>query len=59
MLVLGRREMERVVLTLGDVRIVVAVVKGQGEIRLGFDAPPEVKIVREEIMEQTAKESSL
>jgi carbon storage regulator len=47
MLVLSRRLGEKI--TIGD-RIVVTVVKlGNGQVRLGIEAPPEIAVFREEI----------
>ena len=47
MLVLGRKKGEWI--RVGDVRICVVEVKKNGYVKLGFEAPPEVKIVREEL----------
>lgn len=50
MLILGRCKDDRVVITVGDVRITVSVCEIRGErVRLGFDAPPEVTVNRGEI----------
>ena len=47
MLVLSRKSGEKIL--IGD-RIVVTVVKiGNGGVRLGVDAPPELAVVREEL----------
>jgi carbon storage regulator len=47
MLVLSRKLGEKI--TIGD-RIVVTVVKlGNGQVRLGIEAPPEIAVFREEI----------
>ena len=47
MLVLSRKLGERIM--IGD-RIVVTVVKlGNGQVRLGIEAPPEIAVFREEI----------
>lgn len=48
MLVLTRKEGEAVLIDK-DIRIVVLQRKGSSEIRLGFEAPKEIHIVREEI----------
>jgi len=52
MLLLGRKVGEEVVLTMGDVEVVVTVVqlKANGAVRLGFDAPESVRILRREII---------
>ena len=52
MLALTRKKHERVVLTVNGIRIVVAVVQFNGDkVVLGFDAPPEVAIHREEVQQ--------
>lgn len=52
MLVLSRKIGERIV--IGD-SIVVTVVRVQGDtVRLGLEAPPEVGIVREELLQTLA-----
>ena len=49
MLVLSRKENERI--RIGE-NVVVTVVRTQGDkVRLGFEAPPDVKILREELAE--------
>ena len=54
MLVLKRRTDQRVVLTLPDgSRIAILVVSG-GSVTLGIDAPPEVEILREELLPAAA-----
>jgi carbon storage regulator CsrA len=54
MLILSRRLHERIVITLpGGRDVVVTVVDlshAPGKVRLGIDAPPEVTIVREELL---------
>ena len=47
MLVLGARIEERIF--IGDVSVKVCRVRSNGEIRLGFDAPPDVQIERESV----------
>lgn len=50
MLVLNRDEGEKVLLDTSDGRIVVTVVRNaRGRLVLGFEAPPSVAIMREEI----------
>lgn len=52
MLILGRRTDERVVVAGGGVEVVVTVVEIRpGMVRLGFDAPPEVTILRDELID--------
>jgi carbon storage regulator len=51
MLVLSRRLNEKVVLPDLDVTITVVAIKG-GTVRIGIEAPPDVRIVREELLEQ-------
>lgn len=51
MLVLTRKFGEGVVITHGDLRIVVRVTKlSDGKVRLGIVAPDDVNIVREELL---------
>ena len=53
MLTLSRSVGERVLLTLPDGReiwVSVVFVKSNGSVRLGFDAPPDVDIKREELL---------
>ena len=50
MLVLSIRKNQKVVVTVNGVRIVVTFIRFEsGQSKLGFDAPPEVKILREEL----------
>jgi carbon storage regulator CsrA len=51
LLVLGRRLGERVFLDVAGIRIVVSLedIRDGNRARLGFTAPPEVQIVREEL----------
>jgi carbon storage regulator len=51
MLVLSRRLNEKVVLPNLDVTITVVAIKG-GTVRIGIEAPPDVRIVREELLAQ-------
>jgi len=48
MLVLSRKREEAIVLT-GGIRVVVSEIRGD-KVRLGIEAPPEVKVVREELL---------
>jgi len=53
MLVVNRREGEGVVVTTPDAQIVIAIVGLKGDrVRLGVEAPPHVRIVREEVFER-------
>lgn len=53
MLVLSRKKGDRVFLEWGGQRIEVAVVRcNEAGVRLGFVAPPDVNIVREELLIQ-------
>lgn len=57
MLVLSRRESERI--RLGD-RIVVTVVRVAGDrVRLGIEAPSDVRVVREELETKPGADSLL
>ena len=52
MLTLSRKAGERVLLTLPggqEIWVSVVTVKANGSVRLGFDAPPDVDIWREEL----------
>lgn len=55
MLVLSRRPGDAVVID-GDIRVVVLEDEG-GTVRLGIEAPPEVDILREEIVQEVAREN--
>ena len=55
MLILGRREGDSILID-GGIRIVV-VSCDRGGVRLGIDAPSEVKILRGEIADQVAQEN--
>ena len=50
MLVLTRRNNESVIID-GDIKITVLGID-RGQVRLGFEAPKEVNIVREELLEK-------
>lgn len=50
MLVLARREEERV--RIGDDIWVTVLEIGENCVRLGFDAPPSIPVLREEIIEE-------
>lgn len=55
MLILSRREGDAILIE-GGIRIVVLAVDRRG-VRLGIEAPPEVSILREEIVVQIADEN--
>jgi carbon storage regulator CsrA len=58
MLVLGRKVMERVRIKLGDTVVWVEVADiDQGRVRLAFQAPPEVRIDREEGVREMERQS--
>ena len=49
MLVLSRKESERI--RLGDSIVITVVRTSADKVRLGIEAPPEVKIMRKELLE--------
>jgi len=54
MLVLERAVGEKVI--VGDYELTVVVTRiGDGRVRLGFEAPPHIKINREEVLERIAQ----
>lgn len=60
MLVLTRRHGEAVIVEAGGVAIRVVVVGISGnQIRLGFDAPRSVHVVREEIVDKAPKKKEV
>jgi carbon storage regulator len=56
MLVLSRRVGEKILFPEQNIVVQVLAVKG-GAIRLGIDAPPEVKVFREELSKELASAS--
>lgn len=57
MLVLSRKQNERVVIG-EDRNIVLTVVKiDRNQVRIGIDAPPEIPVLREEVVARTHSES--
>lgn len=52
MLVLSRRVNQ--IIIAGDIRIMIVDVRN-GTVRVGIDAPPEVKILREELVQDGEK----
>jgi carbon storage regulator len=57
MLVLSRRVREKIVFPALNVTVQVVAVKGGG-VRLGIEAPPEVDIVREELLSLASSPSA-
>ena len=54
MLVLSRKPGERIM--IGD-NIVIPLVRGTGQtVRIGLEAPKDIKIMREELLENTPKQ---
>lgn len=57
MLILSRKQGERIVLTMGNLKVEVLVTDILNDrVKLGIDAPSEVKIHREEVFEAIARE---
>lgn len=57
MLVVTRKEGEKVVLPELNVEIVVAAVLPNGRVRLGIKAPEQIRVLREELLaEKVAKQ---
>lgn len=52
MLVLTRKEGQSVQLEVNGLMIVMKVFEVDGKVRIGFEAPPEVKIMRTEIVDR-------
>ena len=52
MLVLSRKTNERIMID-GRITIVVVEIRG-GKVRLGIEAPPEVKVHRQEVLDREA-----
>lgn len=60
MLVLKRRERQSLHLTIGDVTAVVFVVRVDGRtVTMAVQAPPEVKVLREELVGTSPKAPAL
>lgn len=57
MLVLSRRTYEKIVLPEVQTTVQVVAIHG-GAVRLGFEAPPELSVFREEVWERTGKEGA-
>lgn len=53
MLVLGRYEGEAIIIRCGSKVIRVVVVQAGGKVKLGIEAPVEVRVVREELVANT------
>lgn len=52
MLVLSRHRDEEVFIDFGGVRVVVKIIDVRGDkVRLGFDAPQDVRVMRRELLE--------
>lgn len=57
MLILSRKQGERIVLTMGNLKVEVLVTDILNDrVKLGVEAPSEVKIHREEVFEAIARE---
>jgi carbon storage regulator len=55
MLVLSRKTSQRI--TIGDNVVVTVLRTDRGTVKLGIDAPPEVRVVRGEIANRTGPET--
>lgn len=55
MLVLSRKKGEAIVIGDGSIRIVVIEIR-EGKVRLGFQAPPEVTVHRQEVYDAIKKQ---
>ena len=53
MLILTRRIGETIIIN-GDIKITVLGLDPRGQVKLGFDAPDDVNIVREELLERAS-----
>lgn len=59
MLVLSRKLDESVVLSIGDVEVEVTIKSTRGRsVSVGFDAPPEVRIMRKELTSEPDREAA-
>lgn len=56
MLILTRKAGEAVIIGENDIRIVVVEVMSGNQVRLGFDAPDDVDIFRQEVFEEITEE---
>jgi carbon storage regulator len=52
MLVIKRREGESVIVRIGDKEVKIVVIEIGNQVKLGFQAPPEIAIHREEVAER-------
>ncbi len=57
MLVLSRKQGERILLPYSDVAITVVAVEG-GTVRLGFTAPDDVAVYREEVWQRICQRAN-
>ena len=49
MLVLGRRESEKIIIG-EDIEVMVIAVKSNGTVRIGVKAPREIRVMRDELL---------
>lgn len=56
MLALSRTEGQEIVIDAGGQRITVRVIRGGHNVRLGFDAPDDVRILRAELLQPDSHE---
>ncbi|MDO7976120.1 carbon storage regulator [Oceanotoga teriensis] len=58
MLILSRKKGETLIIKVGKELLKIKIVEdGPGNIKIGFDAPPEFKIYRGELYEEIVKEN--
>lgn len=57
MLILSRREGEKIIITIGNIAVEVAPIEiNRNQVKMGINAPPSVTVHREEIAAKIEKE---